>query len=196
MIPLLIWGVATTRQARSKANLDRLVRYAGSIGFALFEFGQNHGTFPNDTTAAALKASGTTTLSLAGNSSNDLFSQLFADSILWTETIFHADVKSARKPDNDFTTDATALADGECVFAYISGVPPNSRKPVAFGPVIPGTKTLDHTHCGHVVILHADTSVTTHQVHRPGAIPYNGMDLLAPSHPVWEGRPPDIKWPK
>ena len=108
-------------------------------------------------------------------------------------------MKFMRRPDDVTTTDATVLAHGECAFAYISGLStadgPNT--PLAFGPVIPGTSTLDRKSCeGRAVILRIDNSVSTYPINSSGKIIVNGLDFLDPRQPYWRGKAPDVKWPK
>lgn len=73
----------------------------------------------------------------------------------------------------------------------------NPSTPIAFGPVIPATRTLDvKTFGGKAVVLKLDSSVSSLPIDSAGKIIYNGMDLLDPRQPIWHGKAPDVKWPK
>ena len=91
------------------------------------------------------------------------------------------------------------LEHGECSFAYISGLDSKCHPdtPLVFGPVIPGTTTLDRSSCdGKAVILKIDNSVMSYPINSAGKIIINGLDLLDPRQPFWHGKAPDVKWPK
>ncbi len=166
---------------------------------ALFEFQTEYGKFPETSTISEVKRKCVTPLTLAGNSSNDFFAQLIASGICQTEAIFYTKAKSTVKPDGIMDTDASAIVHGECAYAYISGVDAsaNLSTPLIFGPVMPGTKTLDTlSNDGKAIILKLDNSVTSLPIDSSGKIIYNGMDLLDPRQPFWNGKAPDVKWPK
>ncbi len=172
---------------------------AKMIGLALFEFDQNYGKYPDATTAPAVRLKSGSTLSLADRTSNDLLAQLLASGILSNECYFYAKSESSRRPDNVFHNDATLLEHGECAFAYIAGLSsrdsPNT--PILFGPVIPGTTTLDGEFCnGKAIVLRLDYSATAEKIDSSGKIIINGRDLLDPRQPYWHGKHPDVKWPK
>ncbi len=175
-------------------------RNARSFGFALFEFDMNYGRFPNDSTGAEVKGNVSTSLTLAGRTSNDLFAQLIAAEICQSESLFYANAKSMRKPDNVFRSDATILEHGECAFAYVCGLTSKDdpTTPIAFGPVIPGTKNPDTDGCdGKAVVLRIDNTVTYYPLNSSGKIILpNGLDLLDPRQPFWHGKTPDVRWPK
>lgn len=176
------------------------VNNARQIGIALFEFEMEYGSFPNESTAAQVKSNNLASpLTLGGGSSNELFAQLLASGICQSESIFYAKTKSVKKPDNRWTTDATALAPGECGFAYIAGLSTagDPSTPIAFGPVIPGTMIVDgKSNDRKAVVLKMDNSVTSVPIDASGKIIYRHMDLLDPRQSYWHGKAPDVRWPK
>lgn len=184
---------------RGPHTISEAVSNARQIGMALFEFETEYGKFPDSSTAAAVRARTGSTLALPDRTSNDLFAQLIASGICGTEHMFYAKAKSMRRPDGVFATDATILEHGECAFAYISGLPTagDPSTPIAFGPVIPGTSTLDRKSCeGRAIILRIDNSATSLPINSAGKIIVHGLDLLDPRQPFWHGKAPDVKWPR
>ncbi len=169
------------------------------IGIALFEFESEYGRFPDRVTAEEIKRKTGSPLTLSDKTSNDVFVQLLAAGIMPVESPFYTHSGSSRKPDGDWGSDATALAPGETGFAFISGLSSkdNLSCPIAFGPVIPGTKTLDvKSFGGNSVILKLDQSVISKPIDSAGRIMIAGFDLLDPQNPLWKGKAPDVKWPK
>lgn len=198
VIPLTLFGPVLMRPRRDRGATEAIVN-ARMIGLAFFEFQSDYGSFPNESTAAAVKRKTGSPLSLGGNASNDLFTQLLATGISQSEAMFYTKAKSTKKPDNVWTSDATALAHGECAYAYIGGVDAaaNPATPLAFGPVIPGTRTLDvKSNDGKAVILCMDNSVISLPINSAGKIIRHGYDLLDPANPIWGGKVPDVRWPK
>jgi hypothetical protein len=174
---------------------------ARQLGLALFEFESEYGKYPDASTAAAVRAETGTKLVLSDRTSNDLFAQLLVGRLASSEKMFYVDAKSARKPDDIFDTDESILAHGECSFAYVPGrafwASDRSIRPLAFGPVIPGTSFLDHKSCdGKAVVLWVDNSVKSLPINSAGKVIVNGLDLLDPRQPYWHGKAPDVKWPK
>lgn len=194
------WASSHVRfRKRTNCDATEAVSNAYMIGLALSEFNDQYGRYPDSTTAAEVKRKTGSPLTLGDRTSNDLFAQLMISGIVGSENIFYAKAKSAIKPDDVSNTDATVLAHGECVFAYIYGLnsTANPSTPIAFGPVIPGTKTLDgNSNRGKVAVVRLDHSVSNLPINSSGQIIEYGMNLLDPSHPYWHGKAPDVKWPK
>ena len=169
------------------------------IGLCLFEFEAEYGQFPDKATAAKVKEATGTPLTLGDGSSNQLFRQLLAfgargEDLFWTWT-----PDSDRRPDQVFTSDATALEPGECSFAYIAGLSSSSPSgtPVLMAPMIPGTTTFDRKFFkGMAIVLFLGNSAQPLPIDKSGHVVINGMDLLDPSQPFWKGKAPDIKWPE
>jgi hypothetical protein len=198
LILLLILPFFLPRR-RGPHTVSEAVSNARQIGFPLFEFETEYGKFPDRSTIAAVRGNTGSALTLTDRTSNDLFAQLLVAEMAVGERLFYARAKSMRRPDDVFHTDATILEHGECAFAYISGLSStrDPSTPILFGPVIPGTTTLDRESCdGKAVVLRLDNSVTTLPINRAGKILDHGLDLLDPRQPYWHGKAPDVKWPK
>ncbi len=201
---LSIFGLAIMlmikkHRGRRVIVLSELAMDARQIGLALEAFDKVYGRYPDSSTIApVLKASGTRLL-LGNSSSNAIFRQLMVTGIVKDESIFSADTGAAIQPDNAFKTDETMLAHRECAFAYIPGFDSTCDwgTPLAFGPIVPGTTTLDfRIYGGKAFVLRRDMSVIAYPVTKAGKLSYNGLDLLDPRQPFWHGKAPDVKWPK
>ncbi len=200
MVLLLLLAIlVANRRGPHRREMTEAVNNARQIGIALFEFETEYGHCPDRSTVAEVKRATGSLLTLGGSSSNDLFAQLLASNIASDERIFYAESKSSKKPDGIWSSDATVLAHGECGFAYICGLTfrVDTDTPLIFGPVIPGTTTLDRKSCeGKAAVLRMDNSVLRLPIDSSGKIIYHGMDLLDPRQPFWHGKAPDVKWPK
>lgn len=222
MSPLALDLQTTLKQLDpdSASKLERLVRDAmdlaqpsksksGSVdakGWPIGHFEKfagcletEYGRFPDKVTALEIQPKTGTPLTLSDRTSNDVFIQLLASGIGGSETYFATYSSDTRKPDGDWSSDATALEHGETSFAFVSGLSTkgNPSCPIVFGPVIPGTKILDaKSFDGKAVLLKLDNSVTSRPIDSEGRIMINGFDLLDPKNPIWNGKAPDIKWPK
>jgi hypothetical protein len=188
-----------TIRARKRHPVTDAINNARQVGSALNDFESEFGKFPDSSTVAVIRRTTGSTLTLSDRTSNDLFSQLFATGMAQSEAPFYAKAMSARKPDGIFSSDATLLEHGECGFAYISGLDSKSDPdtPLIFGPVIPGTTTLDQKSCyGKAIVLNICNSATTYPINSAGKIIINGLDLLDPRQSFWHGKAPDVKWPK
>ncbi|WP_193212514.1 hypothetical protein [Luteolibacter marinus] len=172
---------------------------ARQVALALFAFDAKYGSFPDSNTAADVKAGTSTPLTLGDRSSNQLLRQLLAagvadEQIFWARTSIWS-----RRPDNVFNSDTTALAPGECSFAYVLGAssPGNLERPVLTSPMIPGTNRFDpETFDDKAIVVRADLSVRAETIRPDGRVFINGMDLFDPRQPFWGGKAPDIKWPE
>jgi hypothetical protein len=197
LLPAL--GSSKSRHGKCWPGQTEVVSNARQIGLALYEFGNEYGKYPDSSTAAEVRRKTGSSLSLPDKTSNDLFAQLMAGQFTQTEKIFYTKAKSSVKPDGVWSSDATVLAHGECAFAYIMGVDPKGdpQTPLAFGPVIPGTKSFDRkSNEGKVVVLRIDNSVTSLPINSAGKIIYTDLELLDPRQSFWHGKAPDVKWPK
>ncbi len=201
VVILILWLLPRYQlRAHGKSDWIEVLSNARQLDIALSEFETEFGRFPDASTSEAVRQKSGATHPLSSRTSNDLFAQLFASGIVTTESMFYARAKTARRPpDGIFDSEATLLQHGECGFAYISGLSSKSdpNTPLIFGPVIPGTTSLDLITChGKAVVLKADHSVTSLPINSEGKIIYNGLDLLDPRQPFWHGKAPDVKWPK
>ncbi len=182
-----------------KANETSAVSSLRVIGIALFEFESEYGRFPDNRTALEIKGKTGTPLTLSDKTSNDVFVQLLASGIATTEIQFDSHSNVTRSPDDDWSSDATALEHAETSFAFVAGLTSkdNPSCPIVFGPVIPGTRTVDvKSFGGKAVILKLDQSVASVPIDESGRIMWAGHDLLDPNNPIWGGRGPDVRCPK
>ncbi len=172
------------------------------ISTMLFEFDSEYGTFPSADTIDSVKDETKTTLTLGSSSSNQLFRQLLVSTSgikserpFWVKTGFFN-----RRPDDIFNTDTTALAKGECVFAYVAGLNSSGdpQTPVVMTPLISGKQEFDPgPFKGYAVILRLDNSAVPYPIDKNGhVILSNGMDIFDPRQPFWHGKAPDVKWPE
>ena len=183
--------------AKSAKETEHNIR---QLGMALREFDTYYGKFPDSSTYQLAWESTASTLDFGAGSSNDIFKQLFIAEIALSERMFYANVKSARRPDNIFNRNATALEHGECAFAYIYGLSSKDAAdtPLIFGPVSPVTHDFDlSANHGKVLVITVDNSMKTYALNSAGKIILpNGLDFFEPSQPFWHGKTPDVKWPK
>jgi hypothetical protein len=190
--PKVISGPKKAPQTEATNNLRQ-------IGLALSVFEDEFGEFPNEDTAALviMRHSGSSH-GLNGSSSNALFRQLFAAEIIQSEVMFYARVPGVRKPDGVITP-GKILQKGEVGFAYIAGLSSagNPNRPIAFAPVIPGTRRFDPKPFeGNAVFLRIDNSVVSMKIRKDGHVHLDGIDILSPEHPIWDGKAPDIRYPE
>jgi len=196
-IVALVWLVLLIRfpLTAKKGYMVGGISNFGLLHRGLSEFEMEYGGFPAADTIAEVRRKSGTHLTLGDGSSNELFVQLLATNHLTSEAFAH----SSRSPDSVFTCDVTALAPGECDIAYIAGLSSsaNPQRPIAFRPVIPGTRTLDaKLFEGKALILHLNGEVSVVDLDPSGNIVLNGMDFLDPRQSVWNGHVPDVKWPR
>ena len=155
---------------RKKADQTEAVSNAKQIGLALFEFENEYGSYPDATTATAVKDATGTSMSITSvTNSNDLFRQLLAAKYTESERMFYAKISGAKKPDDD-TTSGKALADGEVGFAYLMkgdvgySAAGNPARPIAVTPL--KNNATDGTFDvapfdSKAIILRMDNSVTS-----------------------------------
>lgn len=183
---------------RKKADQTEAVNNARSISLALFEFKEEYGTFPEESTSAAV-AQTTGTPKITGSTSNARFRQLLRAGISQSEAMFYAKAAVSRKPDNRFEG-SDALEPGECGFAYVENLltTEGPSRPIAMAPFVPGTNRFDPVpYDGKAVILWTDGSVKSLAIQRSsGQVIFEGRNLLDPSHPVWGGKPPVLALPE
>ena len=168
------------------------------IGIVLLEFDTEYGSFPNAETAKDVKEATGTMFKFEGKTSNDYFRQFIASGILKTEKIFQFG-KPAKPADDKFATEAEALAQGECDFAYLPGATASCEptRPLVLGPLVPGKMEFDPVPFGgKAVVLRADNSATVHAINEKGEVIINGKSLFDPTQEYWEGKKPEVAWPK
>jgi hypothetical protein len=198
---VILFGFADTQNKRRGKSAGRTEATSNlrQIGLALHEFEKQHGTFPNDETAARIRTDQPPRFNLKGTSSNALFRQLFAAGVVENETMFYAKFPGVSRPDNDISS-GHLLEKSEVAFAYIAGLSTkdNPALPVAFGPVIPGTGKFDPKPFNRKgVVLRIDSSVSWFQLRENGdAMMGGGVSLLDPNNELWKGKAPDIRYPE
>ena len=192
------WFIAARQ--RAKADVTEARANMRCVGVMLIEFDGEYGSFPNASTAIDVKSATGTPLTLGSSSSNQLFRQLLAggggksEKPLWAKTAI-----SPKKPDDLLHNDATAMAKGECGFAYVMGLSAadDPETPVLLCPLAPGKLTFDPVPFkGKAVILTADNAAVIHDIDKHGRVIVNGMDVFDPKQKFWKGKTPDVKWPE
>jgi type II secretory pathway pseudopilin PulG len=121
LIIMALAGLSSPVILKSAKAADRTeaLNNIRQIGMSLFEFDNDYGNFPDDTTANEVRKRTQTDFKLTGEFSNDYFRQLIARGLksekpFWCKTSF-----SPEKPDDNFKTSAKTLAAGEVGFSYI-----------------------------------------------------------------------------
>jgi prepilin-type N-terminal cleavage/methylation domain-containing protein len=201
--PLVFRQVKRAAEAQALSN-------ARQIGFALFEFQNDYGSYPSAATLTQLNEvfPSETIRGAAGTDSNGYFKQLFQAGLSQSEEIFFAKAQGVLKPDGDISTDARALAAGEVGFGYIlDGVEGlstagNPSRPVIATPLAVGSTTeFDGDPFNKkAVVLRIDNSALSVNIRVPagstenkGAAILGGQDLLSSTNPIWSGGSPGIR---
>ncbi len=193
---------------RKKADQTEAVNNARQIGFALFEFETEYGTFPDDTTAETV-ASNTDTAKVGGSTANDRFRQLIRSGIAQSETMFYSKTTYTKKPDGVFNDDNTALAAGEVGFGLMEttegkglSAAGNPSRPVVMTPFdqsLASEKFDFDIYDGKAVILKLDNSVTSLPIIKTSQlVKISGKSLTATGEDtVWgTATNPRINYPK
>lgn len=174
------------------------VNDAKAIGVALYEFKDQHGSYPNAETAKLIaeKSNGT---EIHGETSNARFRQLIVGGIISSEDMFYVESSSTSKPDGKISG-KNAIAPGECSYGYIDNIPSNitDSRPLLMAPFIAGTTRFDPKPLknrifvfwteGRVTMLNIDPST--------GKALLMGQDILDPKHPIWGGVEPRLLMPE
>ncbi len=126
---------------RKQADLVTATNNAKQIGQAMLEFDNQYSSYPDSSTAQTVKDATGTSLTLTGNTANDMFRQLLASGIVTSEDIFYAKISYTKKADNIFTTADKALAAGENGFGYMMNgdaaiTASNPARPIAVTPLL------------------------------------------------------------
>lgn len=200
LIAILV-GLATPYVIEQKKMADQ-TRATGNlrqISLVLYEFENDFGSYPSEATAQLVtRQHPKHGHVLSGRSSNALFRQLFAARyVTECESFFYAKIPGVRKPDGD-TSPGKLLEKGEVGFAYVAGLTSegNSSRPIAFTPMIPGTKKIDpEPFEGRAVFLRTDGSVSSLIIGKDGHCRIGGIDILSSENPIWDGKATDIRYP-
>lgn len=184
---------------KKKAAFVTAISHNKNLGIALFEFETDYGSLPSPSTVSLINTKFPNHgHDLSGNSSNAIFRQIFIAGIIDTEKLFFAKIPGAKKADNNIDP-GHLLEKGEVAFAYISGhsqeTSPSAS--VLLCPLIPGTTKFDpEPFEGQAAILHLDQSVSAYKIENDGHVYLDGIDILSPNHPIWDGKPPTIHYPE
>lgn len=169
---------------------------AKQIGLALFEFEQNYGAFPNEKTAAQVKADSGTTAEIKAETANDCFFQLIAGKTTENDKIFSLEkAKDVERPANQKPIEKLE----KCSYAYVSGLSAsgNAGRPLVVAPLVKGKTTFDpQVLGGKAVILRVDCSAVLLPIESDGRVLIDGKDVFDPTQPFWDGKVPSIKWPE
>lgn len=199
IVILACFAVISNDRPYSGVNRTEAVSNLRQVGIALLEFDTEYGSFPSEATAAIVtKKFPKHGYDLNSKLSNALFRQLFACGLTQSEAMFYAKIPGARKPDGDIAP-VRLLEKGEVGFAYVAGLlsEGNPARPIAFAPVIPGTRKFDpEPFEGKAVFLRVDNSVTSMTIGKDGRVLLNGIDILSAENPIWDGKAPDIRYPE
>jgi hypothetical protein len=180
-----------------RANTTITVNNLKMLHLGLIEFDSDYGAFPDEETGTDVTEATGTILTFKGGTSNAYFRQLLATEIMKSEKIFQ--LGGGKVPDEQFKSDATALAKGECGIAYILGL--NSSRdastPVAVAPLVPGKLQFDPgPFGGKAVVLRMDGSVNAETITPEGNVMVDGKSLFDPAQPFWKGKAPKVAWPE
>lgn len=188
-------GVATPVLLGQKKKGDhaKAIQNAKQVGYALFNFENDFGRYPDDATVDDLDD---TAILNTGNASNSYFSQLIAGGYVDQEGPFYCKTQFTIEPDNDKTTASQILKPGEVGFTYVmrsSGVGLNSSVNSAVPLVVaPSTIAADGTYDRNVynkksVVLRIDMSVSDPRINDQGVITIKGGDIFATgTGTVWD----------
>lgn len=182
--------------AVARANATVTLNNLRMLHLALFEFDSDYGSFPDDETGADVTDATGTSLTFKGGTSNAYFRQLLA-TVARSEKIFQ--IGGGKAPDEQFKSDATALAKGECGIAYVVGLSTSgdASTPVALAPLVPGKLQFDPVPFGgKAVVLRMDGSVKTETITPEGNVMVDGKSLFDPAQPFWKGKVPKVAWPE
>lgn len=188
--PWLLKEVKKSRLTKAGSN----GRYLHTL---LVTFESEHGSFPNNETAAKLKlmAPG---YELEGASSNAYFRQLFVAGLATDENPFHVPgALGTHRPDGRMDG-PNALAAGECGIAYVTGCASTQSpdRPVLLAPLVPGSERFDPgPFAGKALVIFLDGRIQHLPVDPSGHAILDGRNLLDPAHPCWSGMPPVLALP-
>lgn len=181
-----------------KSPATEAVNNARQISIAMIEFENEYGSFPASSTIAAVRTATGTTLDFDTTTSNGYFRQMLGGGIAQSEIMFYAKNASSHKPDG-IITGTHALEKGECGFTYFIGAiskTDNPNRPLVVAPMIPGTDRFDpKPFDGKAVFLQLDNSVSCYFIDKAGHVMIDGLNVMDPHHPIWDGHPPVIAWP-
>ena len=178
---------------RNKANQTEAVSNARQVGFAMFEFENEYGSFPDATLGETINTSvgGDLVAPTTISSSNDAFTQLLAAGIATSEQMFYCKTAySTLKPDNVFTKKEDALKKGDVGFGYMMNTDNkafsasgNSGRvliatPLKYSGSFTAKQFDKDAYDSKAVILKMDNSVTSLQINKDGEAVLGGVKKL------------------
>ena len=164
IVGLLVFSPVVMKSSK-KAPMITATSNAKQVWMLLVEFDQDYGAFPNDQTAKAEPEFN----AYCGEYSNDYLGQLFAAGYTRSEEIFYAKAGSLNqhRPDDDTSTRAKTLEEGECGFGYIKGLGLRSHEetPILLTPMYgEGLKFNTEVYKGKAVVLRVDGAVKQYRL--------------------------------
>jgi hypothetical protein len=164
IVGLMVFSPVVMKSSK-KAPMITATSNAKQVFYLLVEFDQEYGSFPNNQTAKAKPELN----AYCGEYSNDYLGQLLAVGYCKSEEIFYAKGGSSNqhRPDDDISTRAKTLEEGECGFAYIKGLGSDSHTgtPVLLTPMYgDGYKFNTEVHKGKAVVLRVDGAVKQYRL--------------------------------
>lgn len=188
------------RKKRDRGQTEA-VSNARQIGLALFEFQNEYGKFPDESTAAKIREKTGMRDHLGSTSSNDYFQQLIAAGIVSDKFIFFAKTGFTKKQKQSDQAAGGPLAPGSVGFGYIlngkssleskgNPVRPVVCTPLGFDGTSVSRQTFDRSiDDGNAIVLRIDNSVASLPIQKETrlAILGGGKTLLQTG--------PDTIWP-
>ena len=187
-------------RSKKRGPLSEATFHTKQIGLVLNSFEDEYGSYPNESTLGLVNENNTDSVyDCSGKSSNASFRQFMKAGITESESLFYANIKGSIKPDQIIIT-SEALKKGEVGFSYISGLTSKDdpSTPLILTPLIPGSTKFDPKPFeGKAIILRIDQTTRVYTIAKDGHV-YDdkGIDILSPSHPIWKGKAPDIRYPE
>jgi prepilin-type N-terminal cleavage/methylation domain-containing protein len=179
---------------RKKADQTEAVSNARQVGFAMFEFETEYGSFPDATLGEQINTNvgGTLVAPVKIESSNDAFTQLIAAGIASSEQMFFCKTAySTIKPDNVYSKKDDTLKKGDVGFGYMMGTGSkafsaagNSGRVLIAAPLKYSSgsftaKQFDKdVYDNKAVVLKMDNSVTSLPINKDGEAVLGGVKKL------------------
>ena len=128
---------------KKKADMITATSNAKQIFLLMVEFDDDFGGFPSEKSAEDNEDF----VGLSTSTSNGLLAQFIAGGYVQSEEIFYAKggSKTGGKPDNDISENSKILEEGECGFAYITGLSGSDKAglPLICAPMPKTKETFD-----------------------------------------------------
>ncbi len=196
-----------TRYPGHNSDYRKAVQNLKQVGYALYHFELDCGSYPNDKTAEYLLAKDPQHFLSSAGGSNAYFSQLIAAGYVDQETPFYARTGATLNPDNDRSSPDKLLAKGEVGFAYVVWEAPEENdkwlgaEPLAIAYLEKNRRLAQMQPSGGnkraiVYVLRQDMSVIELKPTKDGMVHLNGKPYFDWSQPHWRGQKPKIVWPE